>query len=473
MSAIPQFLLWGFLISSFLVFLGKNKKVIAFCLIFMVLGIWSHQKAVSKALNNDLTNYNDSGKEIVLTGTIIGEPDARENSQKLTIKPEDISGYENKEWERVLVSAGKYPEYKYGDKLEIKGKMETPAAFEDFNYKDYLVRQGIYSVIYWSDIKLLEREKYVGLTSAVYAKVLDFKNQLRKVICADFSPPQSSILGAMILGDNNRMPDDLKERLNISGIRHITAVSGTHIVILSGILMSLLLGLGFWRGQAFYFSIIIIFLYIIMIGAPSSAVRAGIMGGLYLLGQKIGRKSFSPRAIILAGAIMLAFNPLLLMADVGFQLSFLAVAGMIYFNPFFERKLKMIPDFMGLRTVLATTLSAHIFTLPIIIYNFGRVPLFSLLTNLLVLPIIYWIMIFGFAFVLLGSVWGLLARVLSFPLWLLLTYFTEAMNLFSQPWAAKTIENIHWVWLVFSYAILSLLACHLNKKEKLRFLTKL
>jgi len=196
------------------------------------------------------------------------------------------------------------------------------------------------------------------------------------------------------------------------------------------------------------------------------------MGGLFLLGQKIGRRSVSSRAIVIAAGIMLVINPLLLFYDVGFQLSFLAVLGIIYLSPAFRRWLRFVPEvkFFNFRSILVMTFSAYIFTLPILIYNFGRVSLIGPLTNVLILPFIYWIMIFGFIFSLAGMFWQPLAWILSWPVWFLLTYLLKVVEFFSQPWAARTIENVHWFWLIVSYLILGYLAWYLNKRERLKFL---
>ncbi|MDP2910242.1 MAG: ComEC/Rec2 family competence protein, partial [bacterium] len=287
----------------------------------------------------------------------------------------------------------------------------------------------------------------------------DFKDKLRQVIYRFLSPPQSEILGGMILGDSNRMSQELKEKLNITGVRHITAVSGMNILIISGILMSLFLFLGFWRGQAFYISIITIWLFIILIGFQASGVRAGIMASFLLVGRKIGRQSFSWRGIIIAAAIMLIINPMLLFYDVSFQLSFLATLGIISLGSSLKKWLKW--------DVLIMTVSAYVFTLPILIYNFGQVSLIGLLVNLLIVPFVYWITILGFIFVLIGLFWQSLAWLLSIPVWLLLTYIIKIVDLFSQPWLAKNIENVHWFWLLPSYLFLAVFVYLLKSKQKL------
>jgi competence protein ComEC len=332
--------------------------------------------------------------------------------------------------------------------------LETPAVFDDFNYKNYLKKDGIYSVIYYPEVELLNRKSYRDPVSIIF----DFKDRLRQVIYRFLSPPQSEILGGMILGDNNRMSQELKEKLNITGVRHITAVSGMNILIILGILMSLFLFLGFWRGQAFYISITAIWLFIVLIGFQASGVRAGIMASLLLVGRKIGRQSFSWRGIIIAAAIMLIINPMLLFYDVSFQLSFLATLGIISLGSSLKKWLKW--------DVLIMTVSAYVFTLPILIYNFGQISSVGLLVNLLIVPFVYWITILGFIFVLIGLFWQSLAWFLSFPVWLLLTYIIKIVDLFSQPWLAKNIENVHWFWLLPSYLFLAVFVYHLKSKKK-------
>jgi len=446
--------------------------IIGFCILFLIAGIWRHQIALLKIENNELRKFNDLNKEITLIGLVAAEPDIREKSQKLTIEIKQLNYYavgSRKEKERVSATINRYPEYQYGDELKITGKLETPLEFEDFNYKDYLKKDGIYSVMNFPKIELVEKNQ----GNFAYATILKFKNKLRESIYQNISPPQSSILGAMILGDKRKISEEWKNKLNVTGVRHITAVSGLHVTILTSILMTFLIGLGLWRQQAFYFAIILITLFIILTGFQSSAIRAGIMGSLFLFGQYLGRLSVSSRAIVFAGTIMLAQNPLLLRLDVGFQLSFLAVMGIIYLGPIFKDWLKFIPEekFINLRSILVMTLSAQIFTLPILIYNFGYISLIGPLTNLLIVPLLYWIMLFGFIFGLVGIVWQYLGWVFSFPVWLLLTYLVEVIDKFSKiSWAFKTLENLHWIWLVILYLILALITWRLQERQKLKFL---
>ncbi len=440
--------------------------------------MWRHQIAYLAITNSQLSAMNDQNEKVVLIGTVVKEPDIRENNTRLVIKPKKIQNqkvvYESEKRlkGKVLVIARQYPEYQYGDELKIIGKLKTPPRFEDFNYKDYLAKDGIYSVMYKPKIELLSRGKGRDLTSTFYCKILGFKERLRKNIEQNLSPPQSSILTAIILGEKRKISKQWKNKLNITGVRHITCVSGMHIVVLSGILMWLGTTLGLWRGQAFYFAIILLFLFIIMIGAPVSAVRAGIMAGLVLLAQKLGRLSTSSRAVVFAGTIMLINNPLLLKSDIGFQLSFLAVLGIIYLMPIFQDYLNKIPnpEYFSLRDVASMTLSVQIFTLPLLIYNFGYISLVSLISNILIVPILSFVMISGFVFGLVGIFCQSLGWILSWPCWLLLTYIIKIIDFLSQVPFASFAFKISWIWLLISYLILGYITWQLTEGQKFKFL---
>ncbi len=469
----PNFI-WGILflglliIAAALFFKKDNFTVIGFCILFLVLGSARFQISEFNIANEKLSKLNGRG-QVVLTGEVSSEPDIRNSSQKLKI---NING------SIVLVTTSRYPEYKYLDKLKITGKLETPSENEDFSYKNYLLKDGIYSVMNFPKISALGGPASGGeksnptLIQKLYSIILFFKQKLRESIHKNFSPPQSLILAGTILGDNGAMTQDLKDKLNITGLRHVISVSGTHIVILSSILMTLLIALGFWRGQAFYFSVIFIWIYILLTGLPSSGVRAGIMGSIFLLSQKLGRQSTGSRVIVLAGAVMLLQNPLLLFYDVGFQLSFLAVLGLIYLEPLIKSFIKLFtkPEAENFIGIVSTTFAAQIFTLPIMIYNFGNISLVSPITNLLILPIVYWLMVFGFLSAILGVFSNFLGWIISFPSLFLLTYFVKIIDIFSQPWMAKNIQNVSPIWVIILYLALAVIVAYLNKIRQQKFL---
>jgi len=450
----------GIILIILSIFYKKISFITGFCLLFLVLGILRVQISEFSIANDKLSKLNGEG-QITLTGIISAEPDLRDTSQMLKLKVADST---------ILITAKRYPEYNYLDTVKITGKLEAPKNTDTFNYQNYLMKDGVYSVMGFPKIELISKKHEYNIFSYLFEKVLFCKQKIRESIQKNFLPPQSSIMEGTILGDNGAMTADLKSKLNITGLRHVIAVSGTHVVILGAIIMSLLISMGLWRGQAFYVALVSICIYIILTGLPPSGVRAGIMGGIFLIAQKIGRQGISSRLIIIACAVMLLINPLLLFYDIGFQLSFLAVLGLIYLEPIIKFLLKKIiklkekshgEELLG---VVSTTFAAQIFTLPIMIYNFGNISFISPVTNLLIGPIVYWLMVFGFLASIAGVFSSLLGFILSIPCWILLTYFIKVIDYFSQPWMAQTLNNVSWIWVFTSYSIISYFTWFFRKK---------
>ena len=467
--SLPSFIIGElFILGIFYSLLFFKKKLIlvfGLCLIFLSFGILRYQTVFKNFETQEIKDFINFSEQVEFIGEIIGEPDIRQDKINLLIKIEKIiiNKIDISMSGRILVTANRYPEYTYGNKLRIDGVLKEPCVFEDFNYKNYLRKDNISAVIYYPSISIMESD--LSGRENLYKRILYFKNKLRKVIVQNLSPPQSSILSAIILGDKKNISDEWKDKLNKTGVRHITAVSGMHIVILTSILMSLLIGIGFSRGKAFYFTIIFIFLYIIIIGFPPSAVRAGIMAGFLLLAQKIGRISQSQRIIVFAASIMLFQNPFLLKDDVGFQLSFLAVLGISHGLPIFQNWLKFIPEnkYLGIKDIISMTFSAQIFTLPILIYNFGYISLIAPLANILIVPILPFIMVSGFIFTFAGTLWQFLSWILSFPAWLLLTYVIKIIDLLHKiPFACLEIK-IPWAVFLFFYSLLAYVIYRLKK----------
>ena len=274
------------------------------------------------------------------------------------------------------------------------------------------------------------------------------KERLQNVIDKSLSPPQSSILAAILLGNKQEIGEEFGEKLNRAGIRHITAVSGLHIVVISGLLLYLGLALGLHKGHAFYFALVFLWLFILMIGFQPSAVRAGVMGSAFLFCEKIGRQKKADRVIFLTAGIMLFFNPSLLRYSVGFQLSFLASLGIIYLMPFFQKLLRRFK----FKDLLAMSFSAQVFTFPVLVYHFGQISLISPITNLFVVPVLPYLMAFGFIFVIFGVIFFPLTYIFIFFVWVLLTYIVKITELFSR--VPPLQFNLHWFWLVIIYSLL-------------------
>jgi len=465
-----QMILLGFLFLisfiSYCVF-KKLRWLIVFCLIFFIFGFLRADFFQIKMADNKLQNFN--GQEVIFEGVIVEEPEITQKNQKLIITPERIAREEFFSNEKILVYVSHYPRYQYNDKLEISGKLEEPPVFDEFDYKVYLAQKQIYSVIFSPQIELLVEPDSSAVGKLIYKKILSLKSKLRAGIEQSFPSSQSILLKAMILGDKTGLTDQLKDTLNKAGIRHLTAISGMHVTILVNLLMLLFLGLGLWRKQAFWLTTIFILFFVIMTGCQTSTIRASIMGFLFLLGQNFGRIGDSLRAIVFGAGLMLVFNPFLLF-DAGFQLSFLAVLGINYLFPIFSIWLRKVPNIFQIKSILAMSLSAQIFTLPILIYSFGQISLVAPLTNILVLPLLPFIIVLGFLSAFFGIFSHFLALIFVFPCWLLLSYLLKISDIFSSFAFSSIYLRISWIWIIIFYFALGCLIWQWRRDHQFKIL---
>ncbi len=324
-----------------------------------------------------------------------------------------------------------YPKYNYGDELKIKCKLQAPEEFNGFAYDRYLARYDIYSVCYYSDIVVLNKNKINSIKFILYNNILKLKNRFRKSINFGLSEPQASLAKAIVIGDKKGISDDLREQFSRAGISHIMAISGMHITIFSVIIMWIFFSVGCSRKYAFLLSSLFLIIYILLIGVPASAVRAGIMGFLVMFSLYLGRLNSLNRSLIFTAVILLLINPKLLRDDIGFQLSFLAVFGIAYLFP----KLNKWSDKIGvtgykkIKNMLFITISAQIFTFPILMINFSQISLISPITNLLVIWTLPLLIISIIIAVILSFIFPFLSIILFTPSYLILLYIIKISEL--------------------------------------------
>jgi len=267
------------------------------------------------------------------------------------------------------------------------------------------------------------------------------------------------------------MSKDLKTKLSRSGLSHIIAISGSHIVLFAAILFEVLFFFGLWRKQAQVGVIVFTFFYVFLVGLPASAVRAGIMVSLLFLAQMLGRQSFNLRTLVLAATLMLLDNPLLLKFDLGFQLSFLAVLGLILMGPVFNRWLNVFfKDRLNfIRELFAMTLSAQVFTLPLLISSFGYFSSVSLVSNILAVPLSPFLMALAIVLPFIGMAVPFLAWVVSIPCTVLLWCLYLIVDFSSRvPFAILNLQLP--IYILVAFYIPFLYLGLKSEKKELEFL---
>src|SRR3989338_333977 len=395
---------------------------------FLILsGILRYQISLPMTDESKIWFYNNS--KVSFTGVIIEPPDVRINQQKLVAESKNLI-FNSKKLTvsgRVLININLYPPYQYGDLLEINCALKKPGKINEFAYDRYLALSRIYAYCSYPKIKLLSQNQGKFALNAIY----QIKQDLIEKISFNLAEPQASLFAAIILGSRRCIPAILNDKFNLTGTTHLIAISGLNITIIAAILMSICLNLYLSRKKSFWLISIFLIFYLIIIGFPASAVRAGMMGWLAILAIYFGRLNRLTNALILAGALMILINPLILRDDVGFQLSFLAVLGMVYFVPFFEKIFKLSIFNRVIKEAIAVTLAAQAATLPLLIYYFGRVSIIAPLTNLLIVSILPFLTIYGFIVLSINLIFFSLSAYFFWTIWLILSYIIKVIEIFA------------------------------------------
>ncbi len=282
-------------------------------------------------------------------------------------------------------------QYEYGDRIELVGDLDEPPTFPGFDYREYLLRNGVTSLASYPDsVRLLSS----GHGDPVHEAIFDARTRLSEALSDALPEPHASLAGGVLFGARSGMPTELRESMAATGTSHLVAVSGQNITILAGLIVA---GLA-WiigRRRAAWVALAAIGGYTLLVGFDASIVRAAVMGSLYLVATLLGRQNSTPVALVMAGAVMTAWEPQIV-HDVGFQLSFAATLGLTTLAPMIREALESaavksrlfggVPAMRGLIETLAVTLAAIAATLPISAITFDRVSLIAPLANLLAVP---------------------------------------------------------------------------------------
>jgi competence protein ComEC len=372
----------------------------------------------------------------------------------------------NGEGEKVsgtaLIQVPRYPTYHYGDVLKITGKLETPEPFDNFDYKSYLERQGIYSVIYYPKVEL--RGQGEGLKPLQW--IYSLRERLSASLARALPEPQGSLAQGILLGLRTNIPDSLNQAFSRTGTAHILAISGLNISIVIAMFLSLgILVFGRQRSTYIWLALVATWLYTLLAGMNPPVIRAAIMGSLFLMAEYLGRQGSAIIALAFAAAVMVGIQPQLLWS-VSFQLSFLAMAGLIFFYPYFQtwgregvarlfkNREKIVPTVNIITDGFAATLAAIVAVGPLIAYNFGVISLVSVPATFFSLPALSPIIITTALVAFVGLFAPLMAQILGWLAWLFLSYFLSVVQGFDAlPFSSFQVASVS-TWHIWGYYII-------------------
>ena len=430
----------------------------------LFLGAARYQSVQPTWTPDDIAWYNDRPVEYVVEGVLVRPADERERYANLRLEVDHLRPVGETSYLPVdgmlLVQVPPGGGWDYGDRLQLQGMLKTPPENEEFSYRDYLARQGMYSIMSYPDTQLLERDQGNKFLAAIY----NLKSRLLEMVYQLFPEPEASLLAGILLGVESRIPEDLEEAFRDTGTAHIVVISGFNITIVAG-LFAVLFGALLGKRLGALAAVLAIAVYTLLVGAEAAVVRAALMGGLSLFAAQVGRRQDGLNTLAFVAALMALINPMVLW-DVGFQLSFTATLGLVlYAKPLTEAFTRFATRYTSPQTArrlaipvegfLFFTLAAQLTLLPVVAYHFRQVSLISLLANPAVLPAQPPVMVLGGLAVLLGVLYQPLGQWVAYLAWPFVAYTIRAVEFFARwPLGVISFGDFALVWVAVFYAVL-------------------
>ncbi|MCR4280990.1 MAG: ComEC family competence protein, partial [Candidatus Kaiserbacteria bacterium] len=454
--AVAGFMALLAIASLLLAYADRTKRepliVIAIALVAFGAGIWRMNSAVLVG-EPELTSRIEN--EITVEGFVEAEPDVRENSMRISVHADTLIIATRSIAIRagILAVVPSNTLVNYGDRVKTTGTLRIPQPFDtgndrQFHYPEYLAKDGIGYQLAFAELERVEGESSANIfkKGAIWVK-----QKFVKGLETSLAEPAAGLAKGITVGEKRGLGDELNGIFITVGLIHILVLSGYNITLVINSAGKALAR--FPRSVYFSGAVIIAIFFALMTGGAPSSVRAALMAVIAALGRVTGRLYFASRALAVVAFGMVLWNPFVLAFDVGFQLSVLATFGLIWFTPVFAGHLRWITKKFQLQEIAASTLGTQLAVLPLLLYQNGLLPIFSLPANLLALVAVPPAM----AATAIASVGGLFAEpisaIIAFPAYILLTYIIEVAKFFaSLPFASVAISAFSAWWMFGAYA---------------------
>jgi competence protein ComEC len=440
---IKDYLLFTFdilFLLSFLLYFFANKKfyILIFASIFIVLSLFS----TIFSLYNKFLNFDFNNSELV---TIIGRIESVNDSTAI-LSDCDIRSIEsnrNVKSKKVLININFGVGFEMGDRVSLACPIYRMELFRYNNLNSYLYKYNIkyYVDVFTSNIQNVQSGK-LFIDEKVRKFVLDKLN-------SSMSEDSSSLSYASLFGDKQFISYDIKQNFYSLGIAHILAVSGLHIGIIVVILNYILNKLKVNKKISFVSIFVILVFYCYLCGFSPSVVRASIMSLTLIFSNLIGEKNDILNTISFTGCLILLISPFMIF-DIGFELSFSCVFGIILLNSMFKSLMDKLNIKSKILYALSISLSAQLMMLPFISLYFHKISLIGLLLNIFIIPLFT----FTFIFLIIGVFFSIIH--INFIL-----YFTDILFNFMKISADFFANNFHYFIYIIPFGLIGIIAYYL------------
>jgi len=415
--------------------------------------------------------------ETVYRVTITDQPEQKENSvlcRARVLEHRDSSLMERMDSPSVLLyfsSDSTVNMIRRGDELLLSTRLAMPTLRgnpDEFNYPRYLIYKGI------SGTGFVSTGKWQVIANQSQRTIQDYAFDCRQNVLnlyrdLAFESDNFAVLSALTVGYKDELSESIRESFSVSGASHVLALSGLHIGFLYILLFFLLKRIpGSSIGvRAFRVVTIVILLwgFAFLTGLSPSVVRSVIMFSLIGLSQFSSERSVSINTLFVAAIGMLIYNPSWLY-DVGFQLSFVAVASILFIQPLLYTKItvrnRVLDKLWGITTV---SIAAQVGTAPLVLFYFSRFSVHFLLTNILVIPLVTIIIYVAVAMLVLSFL-PLVGQLVAYGLNFLLELLNTTVRVIERlPFASIDRVWIYQVEVILFYVVLFLLGWFVAKRR--------
>lgn len=439
-------------IAVIILLITKNKKIIVI-LICLIISI-----GYVSILENKYSKISDMPiKEMV---TIISDIQEKEYKKVCTAK---IVRNNKKILINIKMSQD-IPSIKYGDSLYIEGEFKQPEEarnYKGYNYKQYLKTKKI--------IGTVELEKSKILKSSNGSFIHNIQKYIRDTINGTLTDEEGNLLLAILLGDKDKLSEDIQESFKTSNLSHMLAVSGAHvsyiILGLTYVLQNSIIGKKNGKIVCIFFLLV----FMAITNFTPSVTRACIMAVLTLFSGIIYRKSDVYTNISVAALITLIFNPYSLL-DLGFQLSYGGTIGIIIFIKRIQEKKSNSKVINYIKQMALVSIYANIIIIPIMMYHFNTVSFTFIISNIMASPILGIIVITGFLFIIASITVKPLTRLIAIFIKPILSILIKISQICSKLPFSNILVVTPYMFNVISYYAIILYCIKSKKNNKCKII---
>lgn len=442
---------------SFIIYKKYNLLFIFLFPILSLIGIVMIQNNL-KVINNDIELASLNNKKLAVNGIVLSKSETKSGNYKYKIKTEkfEINDKIYRQKMHILLYCDE-ENFNVGNKIYSYGKINklrypvNPGGYNEFLYlKTRKIQYNFYS----------EKINIIGNVNNINTFINKIQNKFKYVYESVLPEKEASLLEAMILGDKSNLDNSVKLLYSNAGIYHIIAISGLHISIISGMLAIIANKISRRFGNIFVISALIF--YCILTGASPSTVRAVIMTSIVLIGFIIHKTPDMISSLCTAAILILIYQPMYLF-DVGFQFSFSAVLGIAVIS----RNISDIIKIKKLKNLLNANLAVYFMTKPISAYYFFTFSFIDIIVNIIILPFVSFIVLFGIITGIVGLFSLSIAKFCVGIVYVILKGYEFICTVASSiPFSQIIIGRPSLFYIVFYYLILIFFAYTFKKGSK-------